>query len=80
MWEVGGLKGSAEDGDGVVLGGDVVERFRAAGWGWLAAGFTLYVVLMALTISLPMAVGEAFLLLGLWRSWSCWLLPLPDGL
>jgi hypothetical protein len=30
VWEVGGLEGSAEDGDGVVLGGDIVERFGAA--------------------------------------------------
>ena len=25
VWEVGGLEGAAEDGDGVVLGGDIVE-------------------------------------------------------
>jgi len=30
VWEVGGLEGSAEDGDGVVLGGDIVEGFGAA--------------------------------------------------
>lgn len=30
MWEVGGLEGTAEDGDGVVLGGDIVEGFGAA--------------------------------------------------
>jgi len=28
--EVGGLEGTAEDGNGVVLGGDIVERFGAA--------------------------------------------------
>jgi hypothetical protein len=28
--EVGGLERAAEDGDGVVLGGNIVERFRAA--------------------------------------------------
>ena len=29
--EVGGLEGAAEDGDGVVLGGDIVEGLGAAG-------------------------------------------------
>lgn len=30
MWEVGGLEGAAEDGDSVVLGGNIVEGFGAA--------------------------------------------------
>ena len=27
MWEIGGLESAAENCDGVVLGGDIVERF-----------------------------------------------------
>jgi hypothetical protein len=30
VWEVGGLEGSAEDGDGMILGCDIVERFGTA--------------------------------------------------
>jgi hypothetical protein len=30
VWEIGGLEGAAEDGDSVVLGGDIVEGFGAA--------------------------------------------------
>jgi hypothetical protein len=30
VWEVGGLEGSAEDGDGMVLGSDIVEGFGTA--------------------------------------------------
>lgn len=36
MWEVGGLEGALEGGDGVVLGCDVGEGFRAAVEGKLA--------------------------------------------
>lgn len=40
MGEVGGLEGAAEDGDGVVLGCDVVEGFGAAGM--VLGGCTAY--------------------------------------
>lgn len=31
---VGGLEGALEDGDGMVLGGDIIEAFGAAAEGW----------------------------------------------
>jgi hypothetical protein len=58
--EVGGLKGAAEDGDRVVLGGDIVEGLWAAGGG-ISIGIIWYVWCDNRTISQPMAATCFFL-------------------
>lgn len=77
MGEVGGLEGAAEDGDGVVLCGDIVEGFRATEALMLARSLGYWSFGNGVrTISPPMAVTGCLVLVQM--IWMSLLVPQPQ--